>query len=382
MSGDHRLLHDLEADPAADARAAGRPADAPASTRAPTTLSTALCRPMSSRTTTGVPVVVEQPRGVQAAGACRTPAARSRSRSGSASSTVGGHPQVVPPGRRRARRSSASTSSMLSVPQTPQADEAAASPAYRSAGARRGGAAELDGDDVELLLGRERLRRCSSATVRRSVGGREHALGVQEAGGELEVVARGAHRHRDPLRPGGPARPAGSPAAPRSRAGPRAAARPAPVRTGAVTSCTRTRVLGPGRRSALMAASLYLRPRRRRGGRERRIGGGACAGDVARGDASRRLDHRGLLGARAGRLPVPGVRRVHAAGDGAADLASTPTSTSARRRPGWVPFLHVLDRIGQRAVCLPILGRRDLRGLPLPGVVAAGLGGRARRCSR
>ena len=25
-------------------------------------------------------------------------------------------------------------------------------------------------------------------------------------------------------------------------------------------------------------------------------------------------------------------------------------------QPGWVPFLHVLDRIGQRAVCLPILG--------------------------
>lgn len=24
--------------------------------------------------------------------------------------------------------------------------------------------------------------------------------------------------------------------------------------------------------------------------------------------------------------------------------------------PGWVPFLHILDRIGQRAVCLPILG--------------------------
>lgn len=24
--------------------------------------------------------------------------------------------------------------------------------------------------------------------------------------------------------------------------------------------------------------------------------------------------------------------------------------------PGWVPFLHVLDRIGQRAICLPLLG--------------------------
>ena len=24
--------------------------------------------------------------------------------------------------------------------------------------------------------------------------------------------------------------------------------------------------------------------------------------------------------------------------------------------PGWLPFLHVLDRIGQRAICLPLLG--------------------------
>ena len=93
---------------------------------------------------------------------------------------------------------------MLSVPHTPQADEAADRPAYRSAGAARGGRAELDGDDVELLLGGER-RVGAVGDGAQVVGRGEHALGVQEAGGELEVVARGAHRDRDPV--GGAARP-------------------------------------------------------------------------------------------------------------------------------------------------------------------------------
>jgi membrane-associated phospholipid phosphatase len=45
--------------------------------------------------------------------------------------------------------------------------------------------------------------------------------------------------------------------------------------------------------------------------------------------------------------------------------------------PGWVPFLHVLDRIGQRAVCLPVLAVATLvacrrRQSWRPAVVVAG----------
>jgi membrane-associated phospholipid phosphatase len=45
--------------------------------------------------------------------------------------------------------------------------------------------------------------------------------------------------------------------------------------------------------------------------------------------------------------------------------------------PGWVPFLHVLDRIGQRAVCLPVLAVATLvacrrRESWRPAVVVAG----------
>ena len=112
----------------------GAAGEAPASTRAPTTLSTALCRPTSSRTTDGVPCSSNSP------AACSPPVlsktrCSARSRSGSASSTSGDDPASRPTRRRRAR---ASTSSMLSVPHTPQADEAADRPAYRSAGGVRG----------------------------------------------------------------------------------------------------------------------------------------------------------------------------------------------------------------------------------------------------
>ena len=54
------LLHQLEPGPAADHQA--RLAEsAPASTRAPVTLSTALCRPTSSRTTRSSPSAVNRP---------------------------------------------------------------------------------------------------------------------------------------------------------------------------------------------------------------------------------------------------------------------------------------------------------------------------------
>ena len=66
---------------------------------------------------------------------------------------------------------------------------------------------------------------------------------------------------------------------------------------------------------------------------------------------------------------------VHAAGDRAADLDRHLLQPDPPP-PCWVPFLHVLDRIGQRAVCLPILGRSSLRVAPhreswRPAVVVA-----------
>ena len=82
----------------------------------PTTLSTALCRPTSSRTTTGSPWAVNRP------AACRPPVranarCAARSRSGSAvsvpASTVTGSPST-------AHRDRVRIASMLALPQTPQ----------------------------------------------------------------------------------------------------------------------------------------------------------------------------------------------------------------------------------------------------------------------
>ena len=114
----------------------GAAGDSAARIRAPTTLSTALCRPMSSRTTEGVPCSSKSP------AACRPPVlsktrCSARSRSGRPSSTSW---STFRSGQRSDALTShiASTSSMLSVPHTPQAEEAADRPAYRSAGVRRG----------------------------------------------------------------------------------------------------------------------------------------------------------------------------------------------------------------------------------------------------
>ena len=93
--GGPRLLHDLEAGPAADPQAEiGAPAAVPSSSKRPTTLSTALCRPMSSRTTTASPVRSKAAAACTAAGgveqplrgahplAARRPARRGRSEHG------------------------------------------------------------------------------------------------------------------------------------------------------------------------------------------------------------------------------------------------------------------------------------------------------------
>ena len=66
--GRPRLLHDLEAGPAAHVQAEVGGRQRPSSNSRPTTLSTALCRPMSSRTTSGSPSPVEGGRRVHRAG--------------------------------------------------------------------------------------------------------------------------------------------------------------------------------------------------------------------------------------------------------------------------------------------------------------------------
>ena len=94
-----------------------------------------------------------------------------------------------------------------------------------------------------------------------------------------------------------------------------------------------------------------------------------------RGDGSRRLDQRGLLRAGAGRLPVPGLHRVHAARDGPADLAGRLLQPGrAAAGLGALPARPGPDRAASGVPADP--GRRDVRGLPLPRDVAAGVGGR------
>ena len=88
----------------------------PARTPSPTTLSTALCRPTSSRRATSSPSAVNSPAACSPPVRSKTSCA-ARSRSGSA---------AAPPaaaGRRRRRRRSAvfvRIASMLALPQTPQ----------------------------------------------------------------------------------------------------------------------------------------------------------------------------------------------------------------------------------------------------------------------
>ncbi len=167
----------------------------------PTTLSTALCRPMSSRTTSGSPVGVEQPGGVQAAGACRRPSApRAAGRAGpcSTSAATTGCAVARPGGRdvqqRRARR----RCSRCRRHRTPTTRPTTRRSARRACD--RGGRVELDGDDVELLLGRRASRPCSRRPVAGPPDRRAPPRRTEKPGGELEVVARGPHRDRRPAR--------------------------------------------------------------------------------------------------------------------------------------------------------------------------------------
>ena len=154
--------------------------------REPTTLSTALCRPTSSRTTTRVPSASNSP------AACSppvrpNPGCCSRSRSGSASTRV-----EVERAPASAGAAAASTSWTVSVPHTPQAELTS-----RAVGSASGGAAR---STVTTLNSSRSVRVVVGAVLhRRDVRRRGHALVDQPAGGELEVVARRAHRHGDAL---------------------------------------------------------------------------------------------------------------------------------------------------------------------------------------
>ena len=104
---------------------------------------------------------------------------------------------------------------MLSLPQTPQAETRRRT--RRAGGRGRSAAApvSVDRDDVELLLGVE-VRVGAVGDRRAPRPAPASPSWTSLPGGELEVVARGAHRDPDPPRRGAAARPAGSPAAPRS----------------------------------------------------------------------------------------------------------------------------------------------------------------------
>ena len=194
MPGRDGLLDQLEPGPAAHHEAGRRRRGAAPATRAPTTLSTALWRPTSSRTTSSSPVGGEEPGGVDAAGAGEgRPGARA-----AAPAAV-----VRRPGRAARRttgsaRGTSRTASMLSLPQTPQADPApnAAVPVAGVAQRRR---AERDGDDVELLL-RVEVDVGAVGDGRAGPPGRVSPSLSDVPGGELEVVARRAHGDPDPPR--------------------------------------------------------------------------------------------------------------------------------------------------------------------------------------
>ena len=204
--GGPRLLHHLEAGPA---RHPQRPSpsagSAPSSRRRPTTLSTALWRPMSSRTTSTSPVGVDRGRGMAAAGGGEQLLAV-----GHGPGDVGQHPGVEGPRRRRQR--------LQPLDQVVDGLDAA-DPAGRGGGGqprrRRAGARPpvLDRDDVE-------------AGVDRGAGG-----AVADAGTGRRPAAPRRSTSRPPARSRGRAcawwwRPACR------RGGSRAAPPPAPSRAG------------------------------------------------------------------------------------------------------------------------------------------------------
>src|SRR4051794_25177911 len=120
------------------------------------------------------------------------------------------------------------------------------------------------------------------------------------------------------------------------------------------TSCTRTRVLGPGRRLRLMGPPYILGKRDRPNGT---VDGCGKAGDLRRRWATE--PHDGWTSEISSGLALAGF--LFLVFVGFTLLAMGPSiSLDAYFKldpppQSWLPFLHVLDRIGQRAVCLPIL---------------------------
>ena len=162
---------------------------APSSSRRPTTLSTALCRPMSSRTTS-----TSRRRG-------RRRRRRARRRCASNSSCVGrarGRATAASDVERRtARPAAAGASRAAQVVERRRA----AQPARRGRGASAGRRASGARPPVSTVT---TLNSVSTAEPGRAVAARrapaapaEEPVGEAEAGGQLEVVARRAHRGGD-----------------------------------------------------------------------------------------------------------------------------------------------------------------------------------------
>ena len=108
---------------------------------------------------------------------------------------------------------------------------------------------------------------------------------------------------------------------------------------GAVTSCTRTRLLGPGRRVRLMPPAYIWAMRRRP--RER-----SARQDDWTSELSSSLALAGFLF-----FVLVGFTML-----AMAPLASLDTYLSlGAPPPAWVSTLHLVDRVGQRAVCVPVL---------------------------
>ena len=142
------------------------------------------------------PVGVDGGRRVQAAGAGEDPLVLAQALRQAPAGARGQEGGTGGPSALR-RPASVSTSSMLSVPHTPQADEVASTLEVRTLGGASGRRGQGDGDDVELLLGRQ--RHVGAVGDAGQLGARQHALAGHHPGRELEVVARRAHGDADPL---------------------------------------------------------------------------------------------------------------------------------------------------------------------------------------
>ena len=337
-------------------QSSGTAGERPASTRAPTTLSTALCRPTSSRTTS------------ERARARRTAPRRAGRRWSRRPAAPRGAGPAGPAAPRRAPRRSSQREEAAHVAHRQHVVDAlgAADPAGRRGGRQPGvplgrglarRPAELDGHDVELLLGGE--RHVGAVGDGAQVLGRgEHALGVQEAGGQLEVVP--GVRIVTATRSAGTARP-GQPDLQRFLGGqPVLVPADRPVGAGGdlvhADACAGPRATVPAHGQQPIFEGNRDRPTGPRyeaaqGDREAtgmgwRRRSAATAHDDWTSEVSSGLALAGFLF-----LVFIGFTLL-AMGplislDAYFNLAPPP--------PGWVPFLHVLDRIGQRAVCLPIL---------------------------